>query len=468
MKIHNLIPYIQQQFRYFWTGIWRDPRSTVKTRTLKTINLSIRSFLDRDLQAQSMSLTYSTVLALVPALALILAICRGFGLQDLIVSQIPTYFPTQAGNVNTALEFVDHYLTEASGGVFVGVGIVVLLWTLLSLLSNIEDAFNNIWDIKQSRSIYQKFTDYIAICLIVPILMICSSGVSIFMSTTLQEKLHLQILTPLVNVMMECMPVVLVWLAFTFSYFLIPNTKVKFKYAAIAGAICAIAFQILQLLFVNGQIYVSKYNAIYGSFSFLPLLLIWFQFSWLILLFGCVLTFSLQNVFAFNYLGNIKDISDNYMNKLTLAITAIVFKRFNNELPPLTRTQICKLYNIPVRIVGRICDALFDAKLIYYVKINNDQLGICPAIEADSLSVGMLFSRIFDSGEKNFIPGFDQAFESVSAQTDKWFSNALKSIQNIRVIDIPLPTPAEIQHNLEMEQKKASELYSGKFSDDSK
>ena len=232
------------------------------------------------------------------------------------------------------MKFVDSYLAEASQGIFVGIGIIFLLWTLISLLSNIEEAFNTIWDVKRDRSMYQKVTDYIAICLMVPILMICSSGVSIFMSATVQNNIYFSFLSPLVNIALEALPVFLAWVAFTLSYFLIPNTKVKFQYAAISGAVCAIIFQILQLLFVNGQIYVSKYNAIYGSFAFLPLLLIWLQFSWLILLFGCVLTYSLQNVLSYNFLGNLSKMSENYSRKVTIILSAAIVGRFREGKTP--------------------------------------------------------------------------------------------------------------------------------------
>ena len=212
--------------------------------------------MDLDLQTKSMSLTFSTVLAIVPGFALLFAIGRGFGFQKLLEDQLFMSFPAQKHFITFALQFVDSYLNEASQGVFVGVGLIFLLYTLVSLLSDIETSFNQIWDIRRDRSIYQKITDYIAICLLVPVLMICSSGISIFMSSSIQSTTHLAFLTPLVNVGLEASPFILVWLAFSISFCLIPNTRVKFKYAAVSGAICAVMFQILQMLFVSGQIYV--------------------------------------------------------------------------------------------------------------------------------------------------------------------------------------------------------------------
>lgn len=414
MRLYRLFDYVVMG------GVWKDTRTTVGVRIIKTLNLSISAFLDRDLQRNSMALTYSTVLAIVPAFALLFAIARGFGFQQTIESTLYGYFPSQATAITTTLGFVDSYLSQASQGIFVGAGIIILLWTLVSLLSNIELTFNRIWDIRKDRSFYRKVTDYIAICLMIPILMVCSSGISIFMSTTLAEKLHLSFLTPVINVFLEATPLILLWGAFTLSFFLIPNTKVNFKYAAISGIFCAVTFQILQLLFLNGQIYVSKYNAIYGSFAFLPLLLVWLQLSWLILLCGCVLTYSLQNVFTYNFLGDVSTISDSFMRKLTLILMSIVLNRFADHKRPMTRNELSKKYDIPIRLVNRICEKLHSANLIYYVVDKNEAITIAPAIDPDDLTVADFFEKVGNVGESNFIPGF---------ATD--YSEALKNINTI-------------------------------------
>ncbi|MDE6577803.1 MAG: YihY/virulence factor BrkB family protein [Muribaculaceae bacterium] len=439
----RLINRIQYLVNYFWTGVWKDPNDTTKVRVLKVINLSIRSFLDRDLQSRSMSLTYSTVLAIVPVFALLFAIGRGFGLQDLLEQQLYQSFPAQKQIISLSLRFVDSYLKEASQGLFVGIGILFLLWTLISLLSYIESAFNMIWDVKHDRTLYQKVTDYIAICLMVPILMICSSGVSIFMSATVQDNIHFAFLTPLINIVLEASPLVLAWLAFSLSFFLIPNTKVNFKYAAVAGAICAIVFQILQMLFVNGQIYVSKYNAIYGSFAFLPLLLIWLQLSWLILLFGCVLTYSLQNVYAFNFLGDVSKMSDTYKRKVTIILTAAIVGRFRAGKTPMTRSKLSFCYDVPIRVVSRICEQLYKAGLINYVMLPEDKVGIAPAIETGNLTVAELLRRLDNVGPSNFIPRFSIIYGNILTKIDEWLQQTYKSLDSILVADINIPVDTE-------------------------
>lgn len=429
-------------FKYCASGVWDDTSTKTRVKVVKVINLSFRSFLDRDLQTKSMALTFSTVLAIVPAFAMLFAIGRGFGFQNLLEEQLFMNFPAQKSFITFALKFVDSYLNEASQGVFVGVGLIFLLYTMVSLLSDIETAFNQIWDIKKDRSIYQKITDYIAICLLVPVMMICSSGVSIFMSSTLQSNDHFAFLTPIVNIGLEASPFILAFLAFSISFCLIPNTRVKFKYAATSGAICAIIFQILQMLFLSGQLYVSKYNAIYGSFSFLPLLLIWLQLSWLILLFGCVLTYSMQNIFAFNFLDNSVPPSRSLETKVTLILMAIVAKRFHEEKTPLSPQQISVNFNLPIRMVNRLLEKLNKAGLVNMVMVDNDTFGVAPAVDTDELTVGSIFRKIESEGNSNYIPKFKTIYSETINTLDEWFGKCYESLDDIPLLNIPLPSPS--------------------------
>ena len=331
---------------------------------------------------------------------------------------------------------------------FVGIGIVFLLWTVISLLSHIETAFNTIWDIKRERSLYQKITDYIAICLIIPVLMICSSGVSIFMSTTIQDKLNLPFLTPFVNIALEATPLILCWVAFSLSFMLIPNTKVNFKYATISGAICAIAFTILQLLFVNGQIYVSKYNAIYGSFAFLPLFMIWLQLSWLLLLCGCMLTYSLQNVFTFNFNGNAENLSLDGWHSVALIVMTVVAQRFIERRKPISHTDIANSYNLPIRIVSRITEKLHAAGLLYSVKIKEGEFGESPAVELQDFTVADFLRAYNSEGQQDFIPDIRKLYSRLFAIILPLREKCYEEYSTVLVRDLPIPSPELIKQTL--------------------
>ena len=222
-------------WNYCWNGVWSDTSASLKVRVIKIINLSARSFFDADLQTQACSMTYSTLLAVVPAMALLFAIGRGFGLQSMLQEELYKAFPSQHIAISTAMKFIDSYLTQASEGIFVGVGIVFLLWTLISLVGSVEDSFNKIWRVRHGRNIWRKITDYTAIFLILPILMICASGISLMLSTTLRTILPFDFMSPAITFLLEAAKWAFTWFFFAGAYMLIPNTSVKFSNALIAG-----------------------------------------------------------------------------------------------------------------------------------------------------------------------------------------------------------------------------------------
>ena len=212
-----------------------------------------------------------------------------------------------------------------------------------------------------------------------------------------------------------------------------------------AGAIGAIVFHVLQWLFVSGQIYVSKYNAIYGSFAFLPLLLVWLQLSWMILLSGCVLTYSLQNVFSFNFLGDDSEISNRSWRYLTIITMGVVVKRFVKAESPLSTTEIASRYNLPVRMVNRIVGRLMKAKMVYEVKLDDSRTGLSPALEISNLSLGDFLAKMDSCGETDIIPDFKEIYKELLADIAPPSSDLFAPFDKILMKDLPLPAPAKIR-----------------------
>ena len=223
-------------WRFVTVDVWKITENKLHINIIKTVNATAHFFVDEQLQSKASALTYNTILAIVPVLALLFAFAKGFGFQNIIQSQLFDYFPAQREALEHALQFVDAYLSQTKSGVFVGIGLVFLFWTLISLLSNIESAFNNIWDVK-GRSFYRKVTDYTSMFIILPILMISSSGLSLFVSASIDNVVYLNFISPLVRNLLSFAPYVLTSLFFTAMYIFIPNTKVKFTAALISGAV---------------------------------------------------------------------------------------------------------------------------------------------------------------------------------------------------------------------------------------
>lgn len=429
-------------WQYVSGGVWRDTRTGWKINVVKTLNLTVRSFFNKDLQTQACSLTYQTMLAIVPTLALLFAIGRGFGFQNIIKSQLFHLFPSQQYALEVGLRFIDGALAQASEGVFVGVGIVVLLWTIISLLMSVEDSFNSIWNIREGRSIFRKLTDYTAICIILPILMICSGGLQILVSTTIQKILPAHFISPVTAVLLDVASYVLAWLFFTAAYMLIPNTKVKFTNAFIAGVLSGTAFQVLQWLFASGQLYVSKYNAIYGTFSFLPLLLLWLQFSWLITLTGALICYSSQNFFRFSFEQEIDTVSLDYRRRVALSVLTVVVHRFATKLPPLTIDEISTRYEIPPRLTELVADELIEAGLLTreFVPDETAERPLLPAMGLDNYTVASVLETLRHKGSADFIPQFATHFaevDKVLAQIDDAIKTAGGSVAIKDITFIP-------------------------------
>lgn len=429
-------------WQYINYGVWNDTRRTWRVNALKTASLSIRSFTNASLQTQACAMTYRTLLAIVPALAMVFAIGRGFGFQNTIQQQLYKIFPAQHQVIDQCVGFVDKYLNTATEGMFVGVGLVVLLWTLISLISNVEETFNTIWGVKQGRSIWRKITDYTAMLLILPVLMICAGGLQMMLTTTLQSIFHLEVFTPMITAIVEAASVIFTWLFFAAVYVLIPNVKVKFLNAAMAGVLAGTGFLILQWVFVNGQMYVARYNAVYGSFSFLPLLLLWAQLAWVVTLSGAVLCYSSQSIFQFSFDDDIANISPDYRSQITLAIATVVVKSYVTQSGAPRVIDFVKHYDIPVRLVTEVTDKLVEAGVIVRVLLDKEreEIGFQPACDPSEITVNTVRKAINHLGKSDFIPGFTAHFAGVENIINTLNKAILADATfDVKLADIDLP-----------------------------
>lgn len=409
--VERISSFIKATIHFVTYEIWRITANEVSglksiyINTIKTIVLAIRGFQSENLTTKASALTYSTLLAIVPLLAVIVGIAKGFGFQGSIRQQLMDYFPGHELEINKALEFVESYLSQAQGGVIIGIGLILLFYTVINLISSIEDTFNEIWQISKSRPWRRKVVDYMALFLILPILMTASSGFSLFISTLQNTFLSEYVFfTPVVEVILAVAPFVIASIAFTAIYILLPNTKVNFMNGLIPGIVAGFAFQIFQMLYISGMIWVSKYNAIYGSFAALPLLLLWLQLSWLICLFGAELSYSSQNVKKFSFERDSRNISRRYKDFLTLLIASLIIKRFINGEKPYTTDELSDSYRIPLRITTQILYMLTELNIIIEVNYGDDEriVHYQPAIDVNQISVGYLLSKIDEHGSENF------------------------------------------------------------------
>lgn len=414
---------MNEKIKRLWTfvtyDIWRITENEVsKSRSslyfiLKTVILSVRRFTQDRIMNKASALTYSTLLSIVPILAIVFAIARGFGFSNLMENQFRVGLEGQTVAVEALLNMVDSYLSHTKSGIFIGIGLIMLLWTVINLVSNIEITFNRIWEVKKGRSLYRKITDYFSMFLLLPILIVISAGLSIFMSTMIKNMADFVLLAPIMKFLVRLIPYVLTWLMFTGLYVFMPNTKVKIKHALMSGIIAGTAYQAFQFLYIGSQIWVSKYNAIYGSFAAIPLFLLWLQISWTIILFGAELTYAGQNIRNFSFEKDTKNISRRYRDFLCILITSLICKRFEYNNKPYTAEQISLEHKIPIRLVHQILYQLQEIGLIHEVVTDakSDTVVYLPSIDINQLNVALLLDRLDTYGSEAFKVDKDKEFQ---------------------------------------------------------
>ena len=430
---------LARTIRFVTYDIWRITENEVSglkeiyINIIKTVILAVRGFQSENLQTKASALTYSTLLSIVPLLAVLLGIAKGFGFQGTVRQELFDYFPGHEMELNKAFEFVESYLAQAQGGV------ILLFYTVINLISSVEDTFNDIWQIQKSRPWYRKISDYLALFLVLPVLMTASSGLSIFMST-LQNSFLGQYLffTPLMELFLHIAPYIITTLAFTGLYVSLPNTKVRFVNGLVAGFIAGCAFQLFQFIYISGQIWVSKYNAIYGSFAALPLLLLWLQLSWLICLFGAELSYASQNVKKFSFERDSKSISRRYKDFLTLLIASLIIKRFVKGEKPYTADELSDAYRIPIRITTQILYLLTELNIIIEVNYGNDDRVAYyqPAIDVNKITVSYLLTRMDEYGSENFKIDTSKLFSKEWKALLKTREDMIKANDNILLKDL--------------------------------
>ena len=390
--------------------IWRVTDDEVSKKkgmlynAIKIATLSVKEFTERRVVNKASALTYSTLLAIIPILALLFAIARGFGFSNLLEDQFRNGLGGQAQTAETILSFIDSYLSHAKSGIFIGVGLIMLFYTVLLLTHNMERTFNSIWQVKKPRSLYRKMTDYFSMMLLLPLLIMLSSGISIFMSTFLKNMEEFFLLAPVIKFLVRLTPFVLTWGMFTALYIFMPNTKVKLKFAIVPGILAGSAFQAFQYLYIGSQIWVSRYNAIYGSFAAIPMFLLWTQFSWSICLYGAQLCYVAQNLRNFSFSKETENISRRYHDFLCILIMSLICKRFQTEESPYTAESLSDEHKIPIRLPTTILYELQDLHMIYETPVEgeDEEMAYLPSVDINQMNVAMLLSRLDKEGSEAF------------------------------------------------------------------
>ncbi|MDE5784207.1 MAG: YihY/virulence factor BrkB family protein [Prevotella sp.] len=397
---------MKRLIQFLKVDMWRidddklPPVKRVLFAIFKTAYLAVRFFTAKRVMTQASALTYSTLLAIVPILAVVFAIARGFGYNKYIEVWFRNAFSSQPQVSEVIIGFVNSYLVHTRSGIFLGVGLIFMLYTVMMLVSNIEQTFNEIWQVKKKRSIFRTVTDYLAMFFLFPILIVVSSGLSLFLATVASSLPDFLLLGTAVRLLIDVSPYLLMSLVFVSLYVFMPNTHVKVKNAIVPGILAGIAMQLVQFFYIHSQLWVTGYNAIYGSFAALPLFMLWVQISWTICLFGAELTYTSQNLDYYDYDAHTDDISHRYQLMLSALLMSSICRRFADGRRAPMADELREETGVPIRIVNDLLYRLIEARLL--IEISTDEKGasstFVPAESLENLNVGVMIDRLEAQG----------------------------------------------------------------------
>src|SRR4030043_843962 len=359
------------------TGVWEtrlkdlSPIEAFFLKCLRIILLASRGFMRDHCQKTASVLTYYSLLNVVPVVAVAFAMAKGFGLEKLIEKQILQMAEKanwQADITTQIISFSHKLLDQAKGGLIAGVGIVLLFWTVISIMGKIEESLNEIWEIKKARTLIRKFSDYMAMMVFGPVLLIISSSATVLVASQAKVIVNkiavLGVFSKVIFLLLNLLPYVSIWVLLTMLYLIMPNVRIPLKSAILGGIIAGTIAQIVQWLYIKFQIGAASYGAIYGSFAALPLFLAMLQMSWMIVLLGAEIAYANEHYETFGFHPDYSKMSVSSTRLLTLKIFHLLTKKFSQGEKALNAIQIAGLLEIPVRLVRQLLQELIDVGLV--------------------------------------------------------------------------------------------------------
>ena len=379
------------------------------------------------------ALTFYTLISIVPILAVVFAIVKGFGIIEDLIANLYSLFPKNPEIIDYVVEFANKALDNTKSGVVAAVGIITLFWAVIRVFGSIEDAFNNIWEVTSTRSLARKYSDYIAVVVAAPILWAAANGIN-----TYAQSLFGGIEAAWVVWVSKLMSIVVMWVMFAFLYYIIPNTKVRIGSAIMAGVVAGTAFILFQWGYFYLQVVMTSYNAIYGSFAALPLFLMWVQYSWMILLFGGELAFAYQNIDKFDEERESLHVNYDSRRKVLLATMLVVIRHFVKGKGAISLSEIKQALNLPTRIVNSVLRSLVEAGLLIELPSEGKEFEqeFVPAKEVSTFTIYNILEAVEQSGSIDLDLNSSAELQEVSVELERIKSEARASEQNLKLVDI--------------------------------
>ena len=395
MRLSDIITFFTDTVFRKGAGEYRNPVARWAVRQYKLLFYTVQGLSSHGTMVRSAALTFYTLMSLVPVVALVFAVVKGFGLAEGLEQNLYEVLPQSPEVIDYVVGFAQKALARTQGGWVALVGVLTLFWAVIKVFGSIEDAFNNIWEVRSTRSAARKYGDYIAVVVVAPILWVISSSMGNYAAEILGVAG-----SPALEVLSRAGSLVVAWVMFTFIYVVLPSTKVRFTAALTAGVVAGTAFVLFQWGYVYLQRWMTSYNAIYGSFAALPLFLLWMQISWEILLLGGELSFAYQNVARFDEERESLLVSYDCRRKLMVGVMLLVSRAFRDGRGAVSFSEIRDRLDVPTRIMNNILYTLVQARMLNEIRTEGTDydLEYAPARDISTLRVYDILSAVDSHG----------------------------------------------------------------------
>lgn len=426
--------------------IWRhDPTQLPRgaawvLRSVQILAGAIRGYIRDNCALHASALTFYSLLSVVPIAALAFGIAKGFGLEQRLEKQLFLRFAGQEEVLTKIIGFARNLLDNTQGGLIAGIGVAILFWTCVKVLSHMEGSLNIIWNVR-GRPFIRKFTNYLTLLIISPLLVIVSSSVTVFIKTQVlaatERWAMLQAAGPFITLSLKLLPFGLIWLLFIMIYLVMPNIQVRFRSALIAGVIAGSLFQLSQGIYISAQVVVSRYNAIYGSFAALPLFLIWLQISWMVVLLGAQIAHVHQYLKYQPTDNDFRDSPPEFAKRCALYILHWVIQRFSEGAAPPTTEQIARHLMLPGAMVDTWIGRLRRCGLVSAVSLETtDDPAYQPAQDIHTIRVASVLEALDTVGRIPPSVSLQPAFDAVTRAIEAIRQETHRQPVNILVKDI--------------------------------
>lgn len=370
---------------------------------LRVAVLTFRMYLKNDCGLRSSALTFFTLLSIIPVLALGFAIAKGFGLEERLENWLYAVFSDYPLIAKKMVEFSTNTLQGASGGVIAGVGAIMLFYTTVRLLDQIERSFNQIWGVRSSRSLYRKVSDYLSLIMLCPVLIAVNGSMSTFATAQFAGREHVLpfVAESYLFFSSKLIPFIATWFLFSFIYMYIPNTRVKLFPAFFGGFIAALLYFLVQSIYILAQYFAGKNSLIYGSFAAFPLFLLWLQVSWTIVLFGTQLVYTMQNIREYQGIP-LGDYSLGDQRRVVYALRIMKYcaTHFENRGGACSEEEIINAIDIPVLSARQVLADLTAAKLLSKVTNDDRSLAYQVAFPSERITASKVLYMLYKRGNE--------------------------------------------------------------------